>query len=48
MSILSKTSNSERKYDSTKIAHDLTTSLTRDKLSIFIFLTFKLISKYIE
>ena len=30
MNVLSKTNNSERKNDSTKIAHDLTTSLTRD------------------
>ena len=48
MNVLSKTNNSERKNDSAKIAHDLITSLTRDRLSIFIFFTFKLISKYIE
>ena len=48
MSEFSKTNNSERKNDSTKITHDLTTSLTRETLSIFVFLTFKLISKYIE
>ena len=48
MNVLSKTNNSERKNDSTKIAHDFTLSLTKDRLSTFIFLTFKLISKYIE
>ena len=30
MNVLSKINNLERKNDSTKIAHDLTTSLTRD------------------